>query len=87
MKTLVVSLPEALDDFVQKNVSSGNYASPSDVVHEGLRLLAQFEQERSRMVRATIRKGVEPGDAFRYEELSAAEIAERGAERLRRTEA
>ena len=46
MKTLTVSLSDALDAFVQQMVSAGGYSSPSDVVREGLRLLASRGEER-----------------------------------------
>src|SRR4030095_11086589 len=39
-----ISLTPELDDFVTKKVNSGDYASASEVVREGLRLLKEFEE-------------------------------------------
>lgn len=87
MKTLNVSVPEPLDEFVQQKVSSGGYSSASEVVREGLRLLQQYDDERLRTLRAAIRKGVESGEGRLLDEISTDEIAQRGTERLRRAQA
>ena len=39
-----ISLTPELDDFVTEKVESGLYASASEVVREGLRLLKEFEE-------------------------------------------
>jgi len=87
MKTINVSVPEPLEAFVQQKVASGGYSSASEVVREGLRLLQQYDDERLRTLRAAIRKGMESGEGRLLDEVSTHEIAERGNERLRRTQA
>ena len=84
MKTLNVSLPEPLEEFVQGKVSSGGYSSASEVVREGLRLLQQYDAERLRTLRSAIREGLESGLGHTLDEISATEIASRGAKRLKR---
>lgn len=87
MKTLNVSVPEPLDEFVQQKVSSGGYSSASEVVREGLRLLQLYDDERLRTLRAAIRKGVESGEGRLLDEISTDEIVQRGTQRLRRDQA
>ena len=84
MKTINVSVPEPLEEFVQQKVASGGYSSASEVVREGLRLLQQYDDERLRTLRAAIRKGMESGEGRLLDEISTDEIAQRGNERLRR---
>lgn len=45
-QTRNVSLPPALDAFVNAMVSAGRYRSASEVVRDGLRLLEEAEHER-----------------------------------------
>ncbi|MHB8231199.1 MAG: type II toxin-antitoxin system ParD family antitoxin [Vulcanimicrobiaceae bacterium] len=87
MKTINVSVPEPLEEFVQQKVASGGYSSASEVVREGLRLLQQYDDERLRTLRAAIRKGMESGEGRLLDEISTDEIAQRGNERLRRAQA
>jgi antitoxin ParD1/3/4 len=87
MKTINVSLPEALEEFIQRKVASGGYSSASEVVREGLRLLQQYDDERLRTLRAAIRKGMESAEGRLLGEITTAEIVQRGNERLRQTRA
>lgn len=41
MRTMNVSLPDGLDDYVHELIDAGNYTSASEVVRDGLRLLRQ----------------------------------------------
>lgn len=82
----------ALDDedarFVRSRVDGGGYASASEVVHEGLRLLAEYEKAREAGVEATRRKieaGLADADAGRVSDGPAvmrrliAQLRERAA--------
>ncbi|SPF42037.1 conserved hypothetical protein [Candidatus Sulfopaludibacter sp. SbA4] len=74
--SLDISLTPELEQFVESRVASGRYQTPSEVVREGLRLLAEREQEGLRLLaereqageaaveelRAKIRRGVEQAD-------------------------
>jgi len=63
--SLDISLTPELEQFVESRVASGRYQTPSEVVREGLRLLAEREQAREAAVeelRAKIRRGVEQAD-------------------------
>lgn len=87
MKSLNVSLPEPLEEFVQQKIATGGYSSASEVVREGLRLLQQYDDERLRTLRAAIRKGFESGEGRLLDEVSTDDIVRRGTERLRQAEA
>jgi antitoxin ParD1/3/4 len=84
MKTINVSLPERLDEFVQAKVASGGYSSASEVVREGLRLLQQYDDERLRTLRAAIRQGLESGEGKLLEEITTDDVVTRGTKKLRR---
>ena len=63
--SLDISLTPELEQFVESRVASGRYQTPSEVVREGLRLLAEREQAGEAAVeelRAKIRRGVEQAD-------------------------
>lgn len=87
MKSLNVSLPEPLEEFVQKKVATGGYSSASEVVREGLRLLQQYDDERLHTLRAAIRKGLESGEGPLLDDVSTDDIVQRAEERLRRAQA
>ena len=66
MPTMNVSLPQALAEFVEKEVSSGSYSTASEVVRDGLRLLEDRERQREAKIAAlrdAIREGLESGPA------------------------
>lgn len=86
MKSLNVTLPEPLDQFVQEKVATGGYSSASEVVREGLRLLQQYDDERLRTLRAAIRKGLESGEGPLLDEVSTDDVVRDVDERLRRAQ-
>jgi putative addiction module CopG family antidote len=53
-KTLHISLPDELDDFVQRTVKCGRYEDASEVVREALRRMeaADLKEELSQFERA-----------------------------------
>jgi antitoxin ParD1/3/4 len=56
-----VSLPPELEAFVETRVNSGFYTSASEVIREGLRLLAEqdtLKQKRMALLDAEIDKGL-----------------------------
>jgi antitoxin ParD1/3/4 len=82
MKELKISIPDSLQSFVQQQVEAGKYASPSEVVRDGLLLLKENET-RLQALREAIRVGEESGDSIALEDISVEDIARRGRERLR----
>ena len=61
-----VSVGQEFEEFVQKKVASGDYASVSEVVREGLRLLKEkdlFHEARLQALRGEIQKGVDQAAA------------------------
>lgn len=88
--TMNVSLTPALEDYVNRKVSSGRYGSASEVVREALRLLEERDLVREAQLgelRAEVQKGVKQLDAGRGERLDVAAIKKRGRERLGRKRA
>ena len=83
MKLVQVSLPDDLNDFVETSVASGQYASDSEVINEGLRQLVsqQSEEAKLKWLREAIRLGLESGDAGEVdiEEIIAEGKARRAA--------
>lgn len=64
--SLNVSLTPELGEFVEARVASGQYQTASEVIREGLRLLAEREQTREaalEALRAQLRRGVEQADS------------------------
>jgi antitoxin ParD1/3/4 len=71
-----VSLTEELKQFVERKVASGMYHTASEVIREGLRLLAEQDEAREQRiteVRAKVKEGLDQldrgegrsgGDAF-----------------------
>lgn len=76
MSTLTVSLPPRLDEFVSETLESGRYSSASEVIGEGLRLLAaQDEVEAARLeaFKAEVAAGLADLEAGRLESFDSAE--------------
>ena len=63
--TMKISLPATFEAFIEAQVTSGQYASASDVVTEALRLLEmqQADAAKLRWLQEAIRLGLESGDA------------------------
>jgi antitoxin ParD1/3/4 len=87
-----ISLSHEQEQFVQEQVASGRYPSPSDVVREALRLLqeqSEARQQRIEELKRQIRVGIEHLDAGRsavLDETMLEGIKKRGRERLAQTE-
>lgn len=83
MKLVQVSLPDDLNDFIETSVSSGRYASDSDMLTEGLRQLVsqQSDEAKLKWLQEAVRIGLESGDAVEVdiEELIAEARVERAA--------
>jgi antitoxin ParD1/3/4 len=62
---MTISVTPELDRFVKEQVESGKYASSSEVVRAGLRLLYEREQERTERREALKRLVQEGLDDFR----------------------
>jgi antitoxin ParD1/3/4 len=65
-----ISLTEQLEKFVADQVQSGAYQSASEVVRDGLRLLAErrkTEELKLAALRAAIREGLGSGPAEPYD--------------------
>ena len=61
-----VSLSDELALFVESKVATGRYTSPSEVVHEALRLMERIERQdadRLRSLRMAWKGGIDSGDA------------------------
>ena len=83
-----VSLTTELEKLVERKVSSGMYQTASEVVREGLRLLAERDR-RLESLREDIREGFDAVERGEYTEYTAATIHKladrvksRGRERL-----
>lgn len=78
MPTMNVSLPRELAAFVEDEVASGDYGTPSEVVREALRLLRrereQYEQKMA-VLRREIQVGLDDIDAGRISTRSVEDIA------------
>ena len=70
-KNTSITLGEHFDTFVSEQLKSGRYASTSEVVRAGLRLLEEEETKLS-----TLRKMLEEGEASDFVEYSLADLIE-----------
>lgn len=79
-----ISLSPELEKLIDERVQSGMYASPNEVIREGLRLLAEQEELRKirlQNLKAGIAQGIESldqGEGIAAEELFA-ELKEKNA--------
>lgn len=79
MPTMNVSLPGDMVDFVENEVSSGGYASSSEVVREALRLLRHEkaqEAEKLAVLRREVRRGLDAVEAGHLSDKSVSDILE-----------
>jgi antitoxin ParD1/3/4 len=77
MPTMNVSLPKALAEFVEKEVASGAYATASEVVRDGLRMLREERavyEEKLTILRQEIQKGIDDVEAGRFSDRSVMDI-------------
>jgi antitoxin ParD1/3/4 len=83
MRTMNVSLPDDLGDFVAEQLKEGGYNNQSEVVREGLRLL-RIRSEKVRRLRADLDLGIADLEAGRTKPLTdelLLDIADRGRKR------
>lgn len=83
-----VSLGDHFTEFVQQQVESGRYATASDVLRAGLRLLER-EEEHLNWMRSQIAEGlaaIEAGDVYEDSDELWEEIDRGVEERMRRRE-
>jgi len=77
MPTMNVSLTQALQEFVEKEVASGNYSTASEVVRDSLRMLreerAVYEQKLANL-RREIQVGIDDLEAGRVDNRPIEEI-------------
>jgi antitoxin ParD1/3/4 len=84
MPTMNVSLPKALQEFVEKAVSSGQYGTASEVVRDGLRLLLErrdAHEERTAILKREVQRGIDQIDAGEFSELTIPDIWAKRKER------
>ena len=77
MPTMNVSLPQALAEFVEKEVASGNYATASEVVRDGLRMLREERavyEEKLAILRREIEIGIDDIRAGCFSDRSVMDI-------------
>lgn len=81
-----VSLTPELEAFIEETVKSGRYASASEAVREGLRLLGEREAKFMALKR-DIERGMESPVAGVFDQKLAADIKRQGREHLARNRA
>ena len=80
MPTMNVSLPQALAEFVEKEVASGNYSTASEVVRDGLRMLREeraIYEEKLAILKREVQRGIDQIDAGEFSDLTIQDIWER----------
>jgi antitoxin ParD1/3/4 len=78
-KNTSISLGDHLEEFIQRQISSGRYGSASEVVRASLRLLEEHEQKVAALRNALI-EGEDSGDAGKLDMKSIKRKARRVAE-------
>jgi antitoxin ParD1/3/4 len=79
MPTRNVSLPKALDLFVNRTIKTGRYDNASEVIRAGLRLLAREEKESTEKfvwLKAAIAEGIASLDNAQDGDMAVQEIEE-----------
>jgi len=79
-----VSLTSQLEQFVEKKVREGTYQTASEVIREGLRLLAERDQKRAlelQRLRREIAVGLEQVENGQVGNLSVQKIKAEGRKR------
>lgn len=61
-KSTSITLDDHSEEFIAKQVKTGRYRSPSDVVRESLRLFEERERKLD-LLRQALKEGEESGDA------------------------
>ncbi|MBX3579109.1 MAG: type II toxin-antitoxin system ParD family antitoxin [Rhizobiaceae bacterium] len=77
MPTMNVSLTKEMVEFVEDEISRGDYVSASEVVRDALRVLRQDRDAREaalQLLRAEVQKGIEDEEAGRFSDRSVNEI-------------
>ncbi|TDR93154.1 type II toxin-antitoxin system ParD family antitoxin [Enterovirga rhinocerotis] len=77
MPTMNVSLTAEMADFVQSEVQSGRYVSASELVRDGLRMLAYEraqESEKAALLKAAVQAGIDDVEAGRISDRSVDDI-------------
>ncbi|MDP6353478.1 MAG: type II toxin-antitoxin system ParD family antitoxin [Planctomycetota bacterium] len=72
-----VTINQELEQYVQDKIGSGKYQTPSDVIHDALRLFQKHDQ-----LRQDIAVGVEQADRGESKPLDVDAIKARGRELL-----
>ena len=76
MKSMNISLPESMKDWVEAQIATGNYASASDYVRDLIRDHREYREKREALIQALI-EGEESGVSDRsVEEIFAEARAE-----------
>lgn len=78
MPTMNVSLTPEMADFVAEELASGDYATASEIVRDGLRLLRrarEIDREKLEILRLEIRRAEEQAAKGEFSDRSVAEIA------------
>jgi antitoxin ParD1/3/4 len=79
MPTMNVSVSTDLAEFVEGEVSSGDYVSASEVVRDALRALKrdrQLEEEKLRILREEVGRGIDAAECGDFSERSIQDILE-----------
>ncbi|UTA68431.1 MULTISPECIES: type II toxin-antitoxin system ParD family antitoxin [Emticicia] len=59
-KNTSISIGSHFDSFIQRQIEAGRYASTSEVIRAGLRLLEQ-EEEKLKLLKQALREGEQSG--------------------------